>query len=80
MVWSINKNSSFYVNSLIQLRKIFFHKDLQNETNSFGLTGESLKAAKVLVEKTIIARRNSWQNGKEESKKSIEEIQKDLGL
>lgn len=56
------------------------HKDLQNETNSFGLTGESLKAAKVLVEKTIIARRNSWQNGKEESKKSIEEIQKDLGL
>ena len=56
------------------------HKDLQNETNSFGLTGESLKAAKVLVEKTIIARRNSWKKGKEESKNSIEEVQKDLGL
>ena len=44
------------------------------------MTGESLKAAKVLVEKTIIARRNSWKKGKEESKNSIEEVQKDLGL
>ena len=56
------------------------YEDLQNETNSFGLTGESLKAAKILVEQTIKARRNAWKVGKENSKNNIEELQKDLGL
>ncbi len=56
------------------------YEDLKKDKNSFNLTGESLKAARVLVEKTIYARRNSWQSGKTESKKAIEEIQKELGL
>ncbi len=58
------------------------HRELteKKDENSFGLKGESLKAAKLLVEQTIIARRNSWKNGKKASQAEIEEAQKDLGM
>ena len=58
------------------------HRELteKKDENSFGLKGESLKAAKLLVEQTIIARRNFWKNGKKTSQAEIEEVQKDLGM
>ena len=62
------------------LYKVYEDLKKNKENNSFGLTGNSLTAAMRLVEQTIIERRNTWQNGKVSSQKSIEQTQKELGM
>ena len=62
------------------LYKVYEDLKKNKENNSFGLTGESLKAAMKLVEQTIIERRNTWKSGKAASQKSIEQTHKELGM
>jgi len=64
--------------SEVSLNSIY--ADLKSENNSFGLTGDALKAAIELVEREILVRRNTYKNGKSSSIKSISSERKSLGL